>query len=500
LFVGCLVLSAAAIAPPATPATKPLQVRQLEFPIPLVAPGDIVEVGYDTRSVRSAKGYLYVRNDLQSGFTRVALMLRKAKQQLVPSDGLKLLRAVVPGGLLRGHRLFYYGVVRDPKTGRSARIPAGAPESLWVLGRSTIVNLGTHGFGHPRAAEAVVAQAGPGDVGFENPPEGARFGPWSFDVGRDGSIWLLDELSQRLLVWQPGQPDTVARSVPLPFYPIDFALGPADTLYVTRPANPTDPPAYPGGLPPIRLDHLSAAGEVLWESRLATDIFNTQLRAGPDGTLYWTGPFPSPRIERGSERRWTPAATPAGEPLTVSEQNRGTLWGDQPLPGGLRLLAAAARFEPDAVYGLAPHEERFALINPTGGLVRGWRASSRTVIFPVLEATPDLVGGDPVVVIQATVGSGSDFKWEYIVLRLARAGGTRARFSLSHDPPDAAWGDVVTDIRVGPDGNLYQLGSLPTLGVVISRYPLSPSGSSDSARRGRRPQQRGPSSSSRSPE
>jgi hypothetical protein len=52
-----------------------------------------------------------------------------------------------------------------------------------------------------------VAKAGPNEVGWESPPPGAdgvTFGPWSFDVARDGSIWLLDEVNERLLVWQPG--------------------------------------------------------------------------------------------------------------------------------------------------------------------------------------------------------------------------------------------------------------------------------------------------------
>jgi hypothetical protein len=321
-----------------------------------------------------------------------------------------------------------------------ARVPARGTESAWIVNTATIVSLGTHRFGEPATPEAVVARAGPEAVGFENPQEGARFGPWSFDLAPDGSLWLLDEVNQRLLAWEPGQPDQVARTVPLPFPTIDFALGPAGTAYVTRPANPGDAPAYPGGLPPIRLVQLSANGAAQWETRLATDVFNTQLRVAENGTAYWTGPFPSPRLERGSQRRWTPATTAAGLPLSPSEQNRRTLWGFQPLPGGLRLVAVTAGFEEDPVYGLAPHEQRVALVDRAGRLVSAWRVKSRTALFPVLEATPALVDGDPVVVLEVTAGSGSEFKWEYVVLRLAPHGGTRVQFSLSHDPPEAAWG------------------------------------------------------------
>jgi hypothetical protein len=475
LLASCLSLVLAALAAPPARAAKPLVVSQLEFPIPLVAPGDRVEVGYDTRGIPSPRGFLFVRNDLQHRFTRVSLELRRAEQRLVPSDALKLLRAVVPGRLLRGETLLYYAVVRDARTDRSVTIPAAgarAPERLWILSERSIVRLGTHRFGHTRPPDATVARAGPDGVGFENPPEGARFGPWSFEVGPDDSIWLLDEVNQRLLVWGAGDPDSVERSVALPPSPIDFALGPAGTLYVTRPADPADLRAYPGGLPPIRLDHLTATGEVAWESRLGTDVFNTQLRAGPTGALYWTGPSPSPRTERGSEYRWTPAATPAGQPVSLADQDRRTLWGYQPLPGGLRLVAATADFREDTIYGLAPHEMRYALIDRGGRVTRAWRIDSRTVIWPYQEATPDLVDGDPVVVVEATAGSGEHFQSEYVVLRLGRTGSARTRFSLRRE----AWGDVITDLRVGPDDNLYQLGSSPTNGIVISRFFLVPAG------------------------
>ncbi|HUK94751.1 MAG TPA: hypothetical protein VLU96_06815, partial [Gaiellaceae bacterium] len=117
---------------------------QLEFPAPLVAPGERPEAGYDTRKLATATGFLYVRNNLQHAFTRVALRRRKASQQSVPNDRLRVLRAVVPASLVRGHRLFYYAVVHDPKSGRSVRVPAGSVESAWVLTGARIVRLGTH--------------------------------------------------------------------------------------------------------------------------------------------------------------------------------------------------------------------------------------------------------------------------------------------------------------------------------------------------------------------
>lgn len=469
LVAGSLVLVAASA--PSAPTAAKLKVVQLEFPAPLVAPGDRVEVGYDTRKLPKASGFLYVRNDLQRAFTRVNLHWRKASQQLVPSDRLRVLRAVVPASVVRGHRLFYYAVVHDSKSGRSGRIPARSAESAWVLTGARIVGLGTHRFGHLRTPEAIVASAGPGDVAFENPPEGDRFGPWSFLVGSDRSIWLLDELNRRLLVWPPGQPNADPRPVPLAsFYPVDFALGPAGSFYVTG-------CPLAGSRPFVQhLCRLTATGQALWTSTLATDIFNTQLRLGPDGTLYWTGPVAnSPRTERGgSDYVWVPAATRSGKPFSTARQRR-TLTSYQPLPGGLRLVSTTDRFEKDWQVGLAPHEERFALIDRAGRLVRAWRIISRTVIWPHPAATPALLGGNPVVVLVAHSG----FKSEYVVLRLAATtSGTLARFSLPEASPldtggRAAWGDVITDVRIGPGAKVYQLGSSPTVGVRIMQFSLA---------------------------
>jgi len=56
---------------------------------------------------------------------------------------------------------------------------------------------------------------------------------------------------------------------------------------------------------------------------------------------------------------------------------------------------------------------------------------------------------------------------EYFVLRLGPQG-TRAQFPLRR----AVFGDnILPDVRFGPDGRLYELGSSTATGVV-SRYSL----------------------------
>lgn len=463
--LGCVIVSITASTPSASPTARPLAVHQEPRGIGhLVARGDRVEIAYgvDTPGIRSATGFLYVRNDLQPRFERLALTREKRS-----ATGLRVL---VPRRLLRGHELLYYAVVRDPKSGRLATIPAAgaaSPRTAWILDKPVVVGLGTHRFGHPRPPEAVVARAAPSEVGWQMPPPGGGpdFGPQTFLAGPDGSIWLHD-VNDRLLVWRPGRPDEVDRAVPLPFGSTDndVALGPAGTVYVT------------GGVGRgLDFHHvlyrLSSTGQVLWRSRLAGEIqdsgsflvgVNSPLRVGPDGTLYCLAGMPG---LPGGERGWMPVATPGGRPLSVAEQRRRTHWPFQPVAGGLRLLSEVYTAQVDT----APHEARFALIDRHGRIVRAWRVVSRTDInFGY--ATPELVGGDPVVVLDATAAAAAEFKWEYVVLRLGPRG-TRARFSLRH----AVYGDnLLADVRVGPDGKLYQLGSSPSTGVEISRYSLGP--------------------------
>jgi hypothetical protein len=457
VLVAVAVLVAAA-ASSATPVSKPLAVHGGVGH--LIAPGDRVELEYqvDTPGVKAPAGSLYVRNDLQRRFERLPMSLGQP-----PSTAL---HAVVPRRLIQGHKLLYYAVVRDPKSGRTATIPAGgrrSPATAWILEKAIVVRLGAHRFGHLRAPEAVVATADPQEVGFENNNE-YQFGPQTFLVGRDGSIWLHDGLNQRMLRWQAGQPASVERSVPLPFFAAenDVALGPAGSIYVTRLLrNP----------PRLVLYRLSATGKVLWQRRLAGDYggnsgfvlgSNSPLRVGAGGTLYCLVFMGLP----GDEWGWMPVATPAGAPLSAAAQRRGTRWPFQPLAPGLRLLSET--YTPPGAE-TAPHEARYALIDAHGRLVRAWRVLSRTDLGGTL-LTPELLGGDLVVALGVTAGTGLTAKSEYVVLRLGRQG-PRVEFSLA----PRVWGShLLTDLRVGPDGRLYQLSTSPATGIAISRYSLGP--------------------------
>jgi hypothetical protein len=322
------------------------------------------------------------------------------------------------------------------------------------------VALGIHRFGHLRPPDAIVARAGPDQVGFSSPPKGAdgiSYGPWSFDIAPDGSVWLLDEVNHQLLVWQPGRPDRPARTMPLPLDPLErianFTVAPDHTVYATY-----VPPPGPGPKT-LRLAALTPNGQVRWTAPTIDAIFNAQLRIGPDGALYVVGGLEQAR----THDYWSPLTTPAGQPLPLAEQRRRTS-PHQPLPGGLRLAATH-----QAMGG----EWRFALSDQAGRSLRGWRITSQTDLG-ALGGTPALVGGDPVVVLEVSQQTKTRFLYEYEVLRLTRAGGTSVRFAIAPESRVVYGEAPMTGLRIGPDGQLYQLRSSRTAGVSIARYSLAP--------------------------
>ncbi|HZD72742.1 MAG TPA: hypothetical protein VE776_02430 [Actinomycetota bacterium] len=307
-----------------------------------------------------------------------------------------------------------------------------------------VVSLGTHTFGHLATPQAIVARASADQVGWESPPPGAdgmSLGPWSFDVASDGSIWLLDEVNNGLLMWRPGRPDRPARTVPLPFKAaLDLALGADGTIYVA---------SIPAGGSGDYLYALAPTGQVRWKSLLPE-----QRTAGSlllvDGVVYY------------HFLRWTPMTDAHGQPLPAAEQRR-LASPHQPLPGGLRLTETL----------VSPHELRLSLIDKAGHTVRAWRITSKTELGGIA-AKAALVHDDLVATPYVSEQTKTKFLWECLVLRLPPAGGTSVRFAIAPESRVIWGGEYIAGLRVGPDGRLYQLRSDRTTGVSIARYALDP--------------------------
>ncbi len=314
-----------------------------------------------------------------------------------------------------------------------------------------VVSLGRHQFGHLSTPDAIVAVAGADDVGWDNPPEGSQNGPWSFDVGADGAVWLLDQNESRLLAWDSDDPRHIARTVRLPTDVIrvaaDLAVGADGTIYVTF------LPATDGERHTLHVAALSPSGELRWDADTDIEIFNSRLRIGPDGAVYWEG---------GEHGTWTPVSTPDGRPLSLAEQRAGAS-KYQPMPGGLR-------FDERLVGEGDSAEWRFTLLDGGGRTVGAWRLTSDDELGGSVDE-PGWVDGEPAVVVGVDRQTQDDFLYEYIALRLPDGDARPTIVSLD---PRAVWGDVpITGVRVGPDGALYQLRSDIDTGVTIARYALA---------------------------
>ena len=320
---------------------------------------------------------------------------------------------------------------------------AGATPIKWVS-----VELGTHRFGRLQAPNAVVAQARPTEVGFKKGGgcgclDGPQ-GPMLFDVGRNGSIYLLDVLNHRMLVWERGRPARPSRTLELKGLDVrNFAVGSDGTVYLY--AVYAEPPAGDSG---AELWALSPEGKVRWRAHARV---GNALRMGPDGALYTVGAF---------RRSWTPLTNRAGRPLSLAAQHRRSV-PFQPLADRSHLIASQ----------IGAHEVHFALVDRSHRVVRAWRVRSRSrLTLDQRVFTPAQVGADLVVELDVSRSS----KVERQVLRLTTSG-AGARLALD---AGAVWGDdgtgPITALRVGPDGRLYQLRTNPRSGVSIVRYSLRP--------------------------
>jgi hypothetical protein len=328
--------------------------------------------------------------------------------------------------------------------------PTAATPIKWLA-----VNLGVHTFGHLSAPDAIVARGDAHAVGFEcgkpsacgsqsAPGAGCGCldvlpqGPTAVDVGRDGSVWVLDGVKHRLLAWQRGQ---LSRAVPLPadVGDSDFALGKDGTIYVFG--------GNVHGKPYLTLYALTRAGRIRWKAPTTVGSSQARLFLAWDGAVYSVGPSATPT--------WTPLTTPGGRPLALGVQRRRSS-GLEPLTRDLRL----------STMQVSQREVHFALVDGAKRVVRAWRVSSRTSL-ELGHFLPRAVGSDVVVALGVYQGR----KSETTILRLGSTGATRVRVSLDSR---AVWDPEGTTarstLRVGPDGRLYQLRTDPARGVSVARY------------------------------
>jgi hypothetical protein len=452
------ILLAPALLLAAAAAAGPPKLAPYHEPPWLVARGTAVSLAYALLP-GGATGKVYVRADRRSAYTPLALRPGThcpgdpADAAAMRKDKLcgTALVARIPSRFAAGSQLSYYAIIRAG--GRSVTVPRGgaaAPQRIWVVSRFIDVRLGRHRFGRVRSPGAIVARATATRVGVTccaDPPGGD--GPSSLDIASDGSVWVLDRLNHRLLVWRRGDAGRPARIVRLPrnLSVTDFALGRDGTIYAHA-SDTTDQ----GHGPKRHVYAFRSTGRVRWRAPEPAGIPTAQLQVGADGILYAGLACGASCAPFGGGASWIPLTTPGGRPLSAAGRARGAR-PFEPLGSGLRLVTEVS-------YTVA----RFALVDREGRIVRAWRVTSRTRLGAI-RAAPALLGSTVVVPIDVSAGA----RWEQLILQLSQTGGTS--FSLAARTLLGA--NVVAPLRISADGRLYQLRADRRTGASVAVYALA---------------------------
>src|SRR5436190_3755676 len=345
----------------ASAGAAPGALRPYHLPPWLVAPGQSLTLAYAPLDP-SVTGTLYIRSDVRRRFTPLPLRpgpycpgdpvdVARARREKLCGTALV---ARVPGSLVSGSKLLYYAVLREGATGPKTTVPAAgaaAPQRVWIVREQIAVPLGAHRFGRLRTPDAVAARARVKVSCCADPPGGD--GPSSFDVAPDGSVWMLDKLNHRLLVWRHGRPERPVRVVRLPrnLFLTDVALGPGGAIYARD-----DDAVYA----------LTPQGHVQWRAAATRGIPTAPMQIGPNGVLYQAHACGGSCAPFGGGG-WIPLTTGRGRPAPAQRLNPL-----EPLPGGLRLVAEVS-------FSIA----RFALVDASDRVVRAWRVTSKTRLGPI---------------------------------------------------------------------------------------------------------------------
>ena len=377
------------------------------------------------------EAYVFVRDDAHASFTRLRLF-----------DGGT--HRTIPAKFLTGRYVEDYVVLHDSGTSAVRRVPATGAFRSFIRDSFHTIALGKHSFGHLRRPDAVVARAsvgdGPHQIAWFCPPEGLCEYPWSFDVGPHGEVWMVDPHHERVVGWFPKHPEAPSRSFPIDFGPADIAVGANGVVYVS--GVKLGDPVHRMALYAFKPD-----GTLLWRSHMITQVFNDHIRFGPAGILYCACDLFG----------WVPVVDGAGKPLRIDQQRR-LARPDQPVDGGLRLISRIR----------SQHEQRAGLATVEGTLLRAWRITSDTPMGDFGGfGTPAAVEGDPI--LDATVFDFAHHRFENVILRLSKDDGLARKFSLGEGIDQGA---DVTMLRVGYDGDLYQLTGNEHDGVTVARYSL----------------------------
>lgn len=422
-----------------TTESEPL-LEATHLPPLLTLRGEPVELRYDVYCSAGAqeaeseapcevRGTVHVRPGETGPFRTIPLRADPATE-----EGRRYV-AAVPVDVARSQAGFsYYAVVRASDQDLTLTLPAAgdsSPQRSLPLEPAALVELGAHDFGSRPRAGVRVLEAAWGDeaaeVGLEQgrnlPPIGAA----AFDVGRDGTVHVLDEAHRRLLRWRPDADAPQQVRLAINGTLADMSVADDGTIHVLE---STADPGRPRLLRSFGPDG-TPAGEVEIAERGA------QVRIAPYG----------PVVLQHPSSQWMPAVID-GRPLPPSAQQAAGRAG-RPLPGGREVMVLRWA-----------NELRIALVR-AGRVQHAWRITSKTALGEVQLADP--LGNRLVVVVRVY----TDSRDEYLVLELGERGLHR---SFALDSADWAEASPLGRFRLA-GSSLYRLGSTPA-GIFVDRFDL----------------------------
>jgi hypothetical protein len=407
----------------------------------LTAPGERVELRYDAYCATAeeatsdapcnATGSVFVRPGQVGRFSEIAL-----REDTEAAEGR--LWAAVPTSVARSSTGFtYYAVIRSVANGRTVTLPAageGAPQrSLPLMSPIEVTLPAANTLGRAEKADSRVAEAswgsGTGEVGLEDTgTDVTPIGGTSFDVGQDGTVYVLDEANRRMLRWKNGVA-AAAEKVALDINGTmaDLSVGDDGAIHVLEGAHADERRTL--------LTTFTPNGKANATTEVADRA--SQVRIGPAG----------PIVLQSTSGEWS-SVTNGGNALTPEAQSLSGRSG-RPFGGDREVVVLRTG-----------NEIRVALIGP-GSRRRSWRVTSPTPLAEVQLAEPI---ADRVVVVARTY---TDQASAFLVLVLGSKGIER-QFSL--DPAD--WAETAPLSRFRLRGSsLYRLGSTAD-GLFVDRFDL----------------------------
>ncbi|MGH3064677.1 MAG: hypothetical protein ACRDOF_00045 [Gaiellaceae bacterium] len=432
-----IAFSGSALGHQSTRAEYEGRLAATHIPPLLTTPGEAAALRYDaycvgggeeSESSCDVEGVAYVRPGETGPFAEISIV-----EDPRATEGRYV--ASLPDAARWSEGFSYYAVLVDRTTGATVTLPSGgaaAPQHSRPLGRAVQIDLGTHAFDATRRHDARAVQAawgdGPRDVGLEQGRNLPPIGGSSFDVGRDGTVLVLDEANRRVLNWRKGAQAPERMPVAIAGTLADMSLAADGSLYVLESV------AVPGHAPLVR--RFDGYGRELEAFEIAEPTAS-QIRIGPDG----------PAALQHPSGQWMPV-TEGGAPLgAAGQRSRGR--AGRLHPGGREVVVLRHL-----------NEIRIALSRANGTRL-SWRVTSETPLAEVQLAEP--LGNRLVLVVRVYM----DDRDEFVALVLSERG-LAARFSLD----SADWAETAPLTRFRLVGSsLYQLGSTPT-GLFVDRFDL----------------------------